>query len=114
LQEQAVWLTLKAGELALAPHDLHVSAAPVLLEAKYLPAAQSVQTELPATDTFPAEQSTQVQLPAPPAAEDVPAGHAWRGQGTHVQKRVKAQQQRKGNRHHWHNISKTKSGQGRG
>jgi hypothetical protein len=76
-----VWLTLKAGEFALTPHDVHVSATPALLEAKYLPAAQSVQTELPATrDTFPAEQRTQVQLPvAPTADENVPAGHACRG-----------------------------------
>ena len=63
-------------ELALSPHDVHPNAEAEL----YVPAAQVVQTELPSAAHFPATQAVQVVLAlAPTVAEDVPAGHPWRG-----------------------------------
>ena len=63
-------------EVALAPHDVHPDAEAEL----YVPAAQSMQAIAPSAENFPATQAVQVVLAlAPTGAEDVPAGHPWRG-----------------------------------
>ncbi len=48
--------------MALAPHDVQAAAEAPPVAAKYLPAAQSVQTALPCSANLPAGHETQVSV----------------------------------------------------
>ena len=72
-----MWITLAAAELALAPHDVQAAAEVPPVAAKYLPAAQSVQTALPCSANLPAAQFTHPATEVPEPC--LPASHAWRG-----------------------------------
>ena len=75
-----MWITLAAAELASDPHDVQAAAVAPFAAAKYLPAAQSVQTELADAENFPDAQAKQSPTaPAPEVARSLPTSHAWRG-----------------------------------
>ncbi len=42
-----MWITLAGAELALVPHDVQAAAVAPPVAPKYLPAAQSVHTDVP-------------------------------------------------------------------
>ncbi len=75
-----MWITLAGAELAFVPHDVQAAAVAPAVAAKYLPATQSVQTELPCSANLPDTQATQSPVTkAPEVARSLPASHAWRG-----------------------------------
>ena len=76
-----MWMSLAAAELALAPHDVQAAAEAPPVAAKYLPAAQFMQTVEPAASEYlPAPHDVQAaSAVAPGVSRYLPASHPWRG-----------------------------------